>query len=183
MRRRVAISIAILMAVVSLRLLGQQQVNPMVNNRVNGELYGGGTSGSVRYAGVNPEIRARTSMPTQSEFRYAYYATGATPSSVRMGYNAMGPMAEGGPISYLSYKPDYLGQNKPAPPPPSGAAAYPTMGSVRLSSPAPASGAGTISAQKLDALVPPAKPVSPPPSAASNASLSTSNYGSVRYAP
>ena len=156
----VCFSIACL-AGASLHLLAQYQVNPMVNNSVNTRLYGGGTSGSVRYAGVNPEIRSRTSVAMQSELRHAYWKSGATPSDVRMGYAALGPMTEGGPISYINYKPSYLSNSKAAPPPAGGSAAYSTMGSIKYSSPAAAPSAALVSSKSLDALLAPPKAASP----------------------
>ncbi len=67
----------------------------MVNNGVNRAVYGGGTSGSVRYAGIDPQIRARTSVPMQSEVRNAYWQSGALPSDVPHGVRGAGPDGSG----------------------------------------------------------------------------------------
>ena len=102
-------------------LCGQIAVNPQltggarsVNTQVNTQVYGGGVSGSVRYA----QQRERYSQPTNSEWRHAYWKSGALPSDVRMGYAALGPMNPSGPMAYIPQQPAYLnkpGSTTPAP--------------------------------------------------------------------
>jgi hypothetical protein len=78
--------------------VAQWQVNNrvgQVNRRVGGELYGNmGTSGTVRYAAYQTNV-----LP--SEARYATWRSGALPSEIRMNYNAVGPLAPSGAISYV----------------------------------------------------------------------------------
>ena len=167
----------------SLLLLAQYQVNPMVNNTPNRAVYGGVQSGSVKYAGVNPSVAARTSQPMHSEFRHAYYKSGATPSSLRMGYNAMGPMAEGGPTAYLNYKPDYLKPKSSALPAPSGSAAYAPTGSVRYNQSTPARAPALSTPPPLNALIGAPKPVSPSLTHTPVPAVPLSSTGSVKYAP
>jgi hypothetical protein len=123
-------------------LCGQIAVNPQLTggamsttHQVNTQVYGAGPSGSVRYA----QQRGTYSTPMNSEWRHAYWKSGALPSDVRMGYAALGPMNPSGPMAYIPPKPSYL--NKPAAPQP--AAQRPTNysnQSVRYSS-APSSNA------------------------------------------
>jgi hypothetical protein len=74
--------------------LAQYQVNTQVNNRVNPELYGGGTGGSMRYATPQANV-----LP--SEARYAAWRSGALPSEMRMNQLQAGPLAPNGSISYI----------------------------------------------------------------------------------
>jgi hypothetical protein len=81
-------------------------------SRVNTQVYGAGPSNSVRYA----EQRGKYSTAMNSEWRHAYWKSGALPSDVRMGYAALGPMNPSGPMAYIPPKPSY--QNKPSSPEP-----------------------------------------------------------------
>ena len=116
-------------------LHAQIAVNPQlaggarsVNTQVSTQVHGPGPSGSVRYA----QSRERYSTPMGSEWRHAYWKSGALPSDVRMGYAALGPMNPSGPMAYIPPKPSYL--NKPASttPPPSKPTNYSNQ-SVRYS--------------------------------------------------
>ena len=73
-------------------VLAQYQVNRQVNNRVNPELYGGGTRGSMRYS---------NSSLLPSESRYATWKSGALPSEVTMNARAIGPLAPSGSVAYV----------------------------------------------------------------------------------
>src|SRR5688500_8304477 len=68
-----------------------------VNTRVNNGLYGAGTytTGSVRAAPYQT-----SALPSQT--RHAYWSSGMSRSDVRTNYAAMGPMASGGAISYVT---------------------------------------------------------------------------------
>lgn len=170
---------AIICGISAVDLPAQWQVNPAANNRV-GPIYS--TSGSVRYAGVNPQIAARTSKPMWSETRYEYARTGSTPTEFRAGRSAVGPMAPGGAIAYINYKPSYLSNSKPGPTAaPMGAAAYTPMGSVRYASTA-APVSSTLSSAKLDALIGAPKPASGSLThTAIPASATTASTGSVTF--
>src|SRR5688572_33512360 len=74
--------------------VAQYQVNTQINNRVNPELYGGGTGGSVRYSMPQSQL-----LP--SEARYAAWRSGALPSELRMNARAAGPLAPNGSIAYV----------------------------------------------------------------------------------
>ena len=183
MRSVPALIILLSMAAATLVLRAQHQVNPMVNNTANRAVYGGVQSGSVKYAGVNPSVAARTSQVTQSEWRHAYWQSGATPSSVRMGYNALGPRAEGGAMAYIHHSPDYLKPKKQALPAASGSAAYSPTGSIKYNKSTPAPTSAMISAPALNALIGAPKPVYPTltHTPVKSVPLTTSNTGSVRY--
>ena len=108
------------------------QVNPQVNTA----LYGGGVPASVRYAGAQ-----NSSNPLPSEWKYAAWKSGALPSDIRMGYNAIGPMAQGGPMAYIpSATPNYFPTPSTAPPKAMGSGAY-SNASIRYSSPSAPSAA------------------------------------------
>jgi hypothetical protein len=79
---------------VCLLCVAQYQVNTQVNNRVNPELYGGNTGGSVRYMMPQSQL-----LP--SEARYATWRSGALPSEVRMNALAQGPLAPSGSVAYV----------------------------------------------------------------------------------
>jgi hypothetical protein len=103
-------------------LCGQIAVNPQltggarsVNTQVNTQVYGAGPSNSVRYA----QQRGTYSQPMNSEWRHAYWKSGALPSDVRMGYAALGPMTPSGPMAYIPPKPSYLDKPAPTAPAPS----------------------------------------------------------------
>jgi len=91
------------------------QINPQVNN----ELYGGGVPSSVRYSQTS-----HMNNPLPSEWRYAARASGSLPSDIKMNYNAMGPMAEGGPMAYINNTPTYAPSPNKAPPSAMGHSAY-----------------------------------------------------------
>jgi hypothetical protein len=137
-----------------------------VSMQVNTELRPSSqSSASIRYA----QDRAY-SRPMNSEFRHAYWKSGALPSDVKMGYNIMGPMAAD-PLSYIPAKPSYA--QKPAPTPPTPQRLPPTAytnQSIRYSSPAPPSATtGSIY-----------KPL-PPTTISGSLSSGSLNTGSVRY--
>ena len=116
-------------------VVGQVAVNSQrmgnahsVNTAVNTQLHGPGPSGSVRYAQSK-----RYSEPMRSEWRHAYWKSGALPSDVRMGYAALGPMNPGGPMAYIPEKPSYLQKPKDQTPAPQKPNTY-TGQSVRYAS-------------------------------------------------
>jgi hypothetical protein len=140
-----------------------------VNTRVNTGLYGAGTynTGSVRAAPYQT-----SALPSQT--RHAYWSSGMSRSDVRANYSAMGPMASGGAISYVSPSrtreavrgpldvapPSATGARASLPPvgsavvttpgrgggtPALGSVTYSTGGSSRAASPNGALGAGGIS--------------------------------------
>jgi hypothetical protein len=166
----------------ALPVVAQQQVNTMARTSVNNAVYAGtSSSGSVRYAGVNPSVHKQTSVPMRSEFRYAYYKSGATPSDVRTGYAALGPMIESGPLSYIDYKPSYQSK-KPGPPVPQvNASDAAAAGSIRYSAPSRGQSSAAVSPQAIDALI---KPSASVPSPQTNLAISSSlnSMGSVKYA-
>jgi hypothetical protein len=136
--RSLQIPLLLVCAVLGSRmLLAQYQVNRapavgQVNPQLNTELYGRGIGPptSTRYT------PASTSVAMASEVRYAYWMSGQTPSGVRANYYAIGPMAAGGPLSYVTGDPGHTSRSAP-PPPPMGAAAYSTGQSVRYSGRSP----------------------------------------------
>src|SRR5690349_16580373 len=134
---------ALALLAISLQLPAQFQVN----NQVNNSLYGGGTTGSVRYA------PASTSVAMPSEVRYSYVKAGMTPSQYRMNQSAVGPLPAQGAMSYINAKPSYSWLDKPTPPAAKGSSAFTTMGSIKYATPAPTT-----------ALVTP-KPLGPPTAA------------------
>ncbi len=143
MPRRSLVAVFLALAVAAPRLVTAQfQVNPMVNNSVNRQIYGGGPTGCINFAGTPGGTQAKSSQMMGSEFKYAAWSSGASRSDVRMGYAALGPRAEGGPSSYINYKPSYMNTGASGKsgyvPPASGSSAYST-GSVRYSSAKPAS--------------------------------------------
>jgi hypothetical protein len=132
--RRAAALCATVVAIGSLGLLAQVQVNPAVNTRANQPLYPAGTTGSLHNS--TAALSARTSVAMQSEVRNAYWRSGSMPSDFKAGYAALGPRPEGGAIRYVNYKPSYVTPIKSAPP----AASAPRttsygMGSIRYASP------------------------------------------------
>jgi hypothetical protein len=147
-------------------------------NRVNTQVYGGGVSNSVRYA----QQRDRYSTAMNSEWRHAYWKSGALPSDVRMGYAALGPMSPSGPMAYIPPKPSYL--NKPAAPQPQAQrpASY-TSPSVRYSSEPGRNAMPSASTGQGSRTVSSSPRVSPALSASSPMSSSSpASTGSVRYA-
>jgi hypothetical protein len=72
------------------------------NTRVNNGLYGAGTvtTGSMRYSTYQT-----AALPSQ--VRQAYWQSGSMPSDVRMNRAAIGPMAPGGAISYVTPRTSY----------------------------------------------------------------------------
>ena len=134
-------------------------VNQQVNTRANTQLYGSsGVGGSVRYAG-----RQGTSEPMNSEWRHAYWKSGATPSDIRMGYAALGPLDPRGPMAYIPQKPAYTQRSGVAAPPPPSTTLPKTYstGSVRYSSPRPnevraASTAKPVSSPRVSSTLAPA---------------------------
>jgi hypothetical protein len=74
--------------------LAQQQVDAQVDNRMNGELYGGGTGSGMRYAMPQSEL-----LP--SEVRNAAWCSGALPSDIRLNRLSIGPLAPWGSINYI----------------------------------------------------------------------------------
>jgi hypothetical protein len=105
--------------------VAQFQVNNAVNTRVNNPVYGGGSTGSVRYS--------NTSVAMPSEVRHAYWKSGAIPSEVRMNAAAIGPIPSGGSISYIPSKPSWQESRSGGSsyvPPAQGQSAF-TTGSVR----------------------------------------------------
>jgi hypothetical protein len=93
-RRAKAVIVLVVGLVTAALALAQYQVNTQVNNRMNPELYGGGTGGSMRYA-----MPQTTVLP--SEARYATWRSGALPSEIRMNYLQSGPLTPNGAISYI----------------------------------------------------------------------------------
>ena len=80
---------------------------------VNTQIYGS-PAPTVRYAPQylrSAPYVPSSSMAMPSEVRNAYAVTGATPSSIRMNAAALGPLAPGGPSSYISPPPQF---NRPA---------------------------------------------------------------------
>ena len=151
---------------------GGARVNPQAPMQVNRGLAGTPMTGSVHYAS--------TSMPMQSEIRYAQWASGATPSEIRAGYNRVGPLSPGGALDYIPPRPDLTAKADAGAPRAMGSAAY-GMGSVRYA-PEPAGGIATVQTPVSQSLVarkptipkpqpmpaptptPPPKPTSPTPS-------------------
>ena len=158
----------------------QYQVNPQVNRQVNTALYATGSKSSIRYAS-----QLNTSVAMRSEVRYAYWKSGALPSDIRMGYAAIGPLAPGGPLSYIPQPgPSYMPQRKPeAPPAPMGAAAYTNIGTIRYATPTSSNIriGGTYSGSISPPIVKPTKVSSSLVTAPKVASPSMSN--SIRYNP
>jgi hypothetical protein len=177
-------------------LCGQIAVNSQLTggamsttHQVNTQVYGAGPSNSVRYA----EQRGKYSTPMDSEWRHAYWKSGALPSDVRMGYAALGPMNPSGPMAYIPPKPSYL--NKPSGPQPE--AKQPTNYSSNRSSNqssnqsvryASGSSRNALPSELPAHLPRTAMPSSPPqvssslsPSRPMN-STAPANTGSVRYA-
>jgi hypothetical protein len=137
-----------------------------VNMRVNTELRPSSQSpSSIRYA----QDRQYSRM-LNSEYRYEVRKSGALPSDLRAGYNAVGPLASD-PMSYIPSKPSYATKQAGPPPPPKQLppSAYSSQ-SIRYSSPAPPSASsGSIY-----------KPL-PPPTISGSLSSGSLNTGSVRY--
>src|SRR3954452_8195980 len=104
----------ILLLIAAPRLVpAQYQVNPMASNSVNRAVYGGGgPSGCINFAGTPGGIQAKSSQAMLSENKYAAWSSGASRSDVKMGYNALGPRAAGGPQAYINYTPSYLAKSK-----------------------------------------------------------------------
>jgi len=98
MKRPFAVALAVCFFVTSLALFAQYQVNR--------QIYGssGPANGSVRYApqylGYAANVPS-SSVGLPSEARNAFVRSGALPSDVRTGYNAIGPMAAGGVMAYI----------------------------------------------------------------------------------
>jgi hypothetical protein len=159
------------------------RVGVQVNTRVNNQLYGDGgrTGASIRYAQAT-----QSSVPMRSEVRHAYWQSGATPSDLRMGYAALGPMAPGGVMSYIPAKPDYT-QRRPSTPAPTQRPRYAGTGqstytgqSVRYSSPS-APGPSAVRSQAPSRAVTPSK-VSSALVAPTINNASPASAGSVWYA-
>jgi hypothetical protein len=87
------IAVAVMVAL-GVLCVAQYQVNTQLNNRVNPELYGGGTGGSMRYAMPQSQL-----LP--SEARNATWRSGALPSDIRMNQLSVGPLAPSGSIAYV----------------------------------------------------------------------------------
>ena len=96
------------------------QINPQVNS----ELYGHGTVNSIKYNSIS-------SVPMQSELRHAYWQSGATPSDIRMGYAALGPMTPGWTHSRHPATAELYRQASRSDSAVLGAAAYGTAGTIR----------------------------------------------------
>ena len=138
------------------------QVNPQVNTA----LYGGGVPASVKYANAGS-----TSMPMQSEVRYAYWKSGALPSDIRMGYAELGPMTPAGPMAYIdAAKSNYVPTKSSAPPTAMGSAAFSGGGSIRYSS-SPAPSASYIAPKSVSPALVSQGPINPGPI----------NGGAIRY--
>src|SRR5690348_15386563 len=124
-----AISVLLLM---SLALFAQYQVNRQIYGNA------GPSPASVRYAPQYLGATA-TAMPSSvllpSEVRNAYVRSGALPSDIRMGYNAIGPLAPGGAIAYIPKNPPIP---RSPPPGPTGNAVNPML------APTPVPSAGTF---------------------------------------
>jgi hypothetical protein len=113
---------AVACVVLALVARAQFQVNPQAPRQVNNALYGGGTSGSMRYS-WGPSYTTKYSQALPSEVRYAQIKSGALPSEIRMNAAAIGPMAPQGPIAYVPPARDpYAKPDRPAPSPQGGAA-------------------------------------------------------------
>jgi hypothetical protein len=184
--RRWAVAALLALVGTAAWLCAQVAVNPQLTggamsttSRVNTQVYGAGPSNSVRYA----QQRGTYSTPTNSEWRHAYWKSGALPSDVRMGYAALGPMNPSGPMAYIPPKPSHL--NKPAAPQPQ--AQRPTNysnESVRYSSassryampsasPAQRSQTTSASSPQVSSALSPSRPMN---------SAAPASTGSVRYA-
>ena len=100
-----------------------------VSTQINPELYGHGTTNSIKYAPIS-------SRPTDSEVRNAYWRSGATPSEVAMGAARLGPLDAGGPMAYIPPPPSYLSKPKASTPAALPASTYSTGASIRYSTPA-----------------------------------------------
>jgi hypothetical protein len=165
-------------------LCAQVAVNPQlagqarsVNMQANTQVYGAGPSNSVRYA----QQRGTYSQPMNSEWRHAYWKSGALPSDVRMGYAALGPMNPSGPMAYIPPKPSYLNKPAAATVPPSRppitlnqSVRYSSAGSSPSALPSSASPSRTASASSPQ--------VSSALSPSRTSSSSPTSAGSVRYA-
>jgi hypothetical protein len=131
---------------------GGARVNPQAPMQVNRGLAGTPMTGSVHYAS--------TSMPMQSEIRYAQWASGATPSEIRTSYNRIGPLSPGGAMDYIPPRPDLTAKVDAGPPQAMGSSAY-GMGSVRYA-PAPSAGVPTLQTPVSQSLVARSNPIQPP---------------------
>ena len=135
--------------------LGVAGLAAFAQYQVNRQVYGssGPSMSSVRYA---PQHLGVTAAPSSanllpSEVRNAYVRSGELPSNIKAGYNAVGPLAPGGAMSYLPPAPSY--GSRGGPPGPQGNLVNPMVGGgFTQTSPyaAPASGsiryAGTVPA-------------------------------------
>jgi hypothetical protein len=158
--------------------------------QVNRQVYRGGVQssspGAVKYS---TSLLSNSSVALPSQVRYSAFTSGATPSALKMQYNAVGPLAPSGAMAYIPPAPNYrtskpvtgnyVNLQQPAPAPlASGFAASPSasMGSVRL---APTPGVSTAS--PFSGIQ--SSPASPfggiQPSSVSSASM----LGSVKYTP
>jgi hypothetical protein len=175
-------------------LWAQYQVNPQASMQVNRGLAGTPMTGSVRYA--------QTSMPMNSEVRYAAVRSGALPSDIRAGYGAMGPLSPGGAMDYIPPAPSWTASKSAPPPAAQGGAAY-SVGSVRYAptsapmQPLPVAVSPSLVQPSNLAIPKPAPlpaptpspkplPLPGPPTFSSSSSSATSApqpTGSVRYAP
>ena len=176
------IVVAIAAVVLPVALLAQYQVNPQV--------YRGGapssSPGAVRYS---TSLLANSSQALPSQVRYAAFTSGALPSTIKMNYNAMGPLAPGGALAYIPPAPNYrtsapvqgnyVNPQLSAAATSSGWASYPTasMGSVRYPpttySPAP-SLSSTPSASPFSGIQ---------SSSVSSQALGSPMMGSIKYGP
>jgi hypothetical protein len=182
-RRRALVALFLALAVAAPGLVTAQfQVNPMVNNSVNRQIYGGGPTGCINFAGTPGGIRAGSSQMMGSEFKYAAWSSGASRSDIRMSYAALGPRAQGGPSAYINYKPSYMSTGASAGsgyvPPASGSSAYST-GSMRYSSSKPASSFAQTTSTGMGTST---QRVGPASSSGMSAPKGASSMSSIRYA-
>lgn len=159
------------------QLAPKAQPGGQVNPQVNTALYGGGVSASVRYADIGS-----TSIPMDSELRYASWTSGALPSEIRMGYQSLGPLHPAGPMAYIPPpKPTYMPDPAKAPPKAAGSAAFSNTTVVNPRS-MPAPSAAYVAPRSV-------APASVSPALVSQAPISRGpinpgalNTGAIRYA-
>lgn len=153
--------------------------------QVNTQVYRGGapSTGSLRYGNT---IQTQ-SVALPSQVRYAAWSSGATPSSMKMEYNRVGPLAPSGAIAYVPPAPNYHAGKPPTQgnyvdtrmtsgPPKTGWEGFSaTSGSVRYSAPAPVQQVSTT----------PWTTFKPPTSIglSPGESLYTPSAGSIKYSP
>jgi len=158
--------------------------------QVNRQIYGspGPSASSVRYA---PQYLGGTAYAPSSarllpsEVRNSYVRSGELPSSIKMGYNSVGPLSPTGAISYIPPPPSHIPRG--APPGPQGNMVNPqvnanltrtspyavnTPGSIRYAGTTPAVGAAPSPFQPTAPAGGYAQPMNP-----------TAYSGSVSYVP